>query len=422
MAMPALQLNRQNVLKNIATLFSGSAIANAMTILTLLLIARHFGAEDYGRYSSSLALASLSSIVFNLGLDIWLLREGGRRPAELKDSLGSVLVIKSIAGLPWFGILATAAPLINQQVFPADLIRLLAVTVWVDSLFATALTAFKASLRNRFTSILEAGSDAIWLLGTLLLIVGGNQDLNDFVYVRIVVLLGSVILALALLHRTVGIQGSKSTAKQAIREAFPYASSEFLAWASSRADVVIVGIFLGQYAAGIYSPAVGIVNGLFLVPAAVYMVMLPVLSNLYMNNPVQAKISARRTISLLTLIGLLLSVTFALIAPLLVSFLSESFLESLDIMRILSIILLLKSISYAMAAILVANGQQSRRTIVQAAAVGLNIALNLLVISKFGVTGVAVVYVITELVLLAGYSWLVYRQEPGRSEAQPVIK
>jgi O-antigen/teichoic acid export membrane protein len=418
MSMPALKLNRRNVFNNIATLFSGSAVANGMVIITMLLIARHFGAEDYGRYSASLALASLSSIVFNLGLDIWLLREGGRRPEKLNDSLGSVLAIKTIAGLPWFGIMATAAPQINQQVFPADLMRLLAVTVWLDSIFATALTAFKASLRNRFTSLLEAGSDTIWLLGTLLLIYIGNQRLNDFVYVRIVVLLASAILALALLYKIVGIKPSQNTARQALRQAFPYASSEFLAWVSMRGDVLIVGFFLGEYATGIYSPAVGVVNGLFLVPAAVYMVMMPVLSNLYSNNPKQARISGRRTILLLTLIGALLSATVAIAAPLLIAFLSESFQESLGILRILSVILLFKSGSFGMAAILVAKGQQSQRTVVQALVVGLNIALNLLVIFRFGIQGVAAVYVFTELVLLVGYAWLVYRHKPTPHQAQ----
>ena len=419
MSMPALQLNRRNVLSNIATLFSGSAVANGMMIVTLLLIARHFGAEDYGRYTSSLALASLSSIVFNLGLDIWLLREGGRTPEKLNEFLGSVLAIKAMAGIPWFGILAMVAPMINQQVFPADLIHLLAITVWLDSLFATGLTAFKAIMRNRFTSTLEAGSDTLWLLVTLALIMGGNQRLNDFVWVRILVLLASVILALALLHRMVGLRGNQTTARRALKEAFPYASSEFLAWVCMRGDVLIVGFFLGEYFAGIYSPAVGVVNGLFLVPAAVYMVMTPVLSNLYAKNPAQAKITARRTILLLTLVGALLSVAFVVAAPLLVSFLSESFQESLIIMRILSIILFFKSGSIAMAAILVARGQQSQRTAVQALTVALNVALNLLVILKYGIHGVAVVYVLTELVLLVGYSWLVMRQKAAASESDP---
>ncbi len=414
-------LTRRNVLSNIATLFSGSALANGLTIITLLLIARHFGADEYGRYAASLALVSLSSIIFNLGLDIWLLREGGRLPDQLSISMGSVLAIKVVGGAAWFLVIAGLAPLVNQATFPADLMRLLAITVWLDSLFTTALTAFKASLRNRFTSVLESGSDAAWLAITLVLISFGNQQINTFVYARGFVLLASVILAFAILFKLVGIRANQAVARKALKEAFPYATSEFLAWASMRVDVIIVGFILGEYAAGIYSPAVGVVNGLFLVPAAVYMVMVPVLSNLYTRHPMQARSSSRRTIQLLFVIGAGLSVAFYLGAPVLVSFLSESFQESLGIMRILSGILLLKSGSYAMAAILVSKGQQGPRTAVQAIAVSLNVLLNLIFISRFGIAGVAVVYVITELILLAGYSYLVYRKREDTQEKSALL-
>jgi O-antigen/teichoic acid export membrane protein len=276
-------------------------------------------------------------------------------------------------------------------------------------------------LRNTFTSLLEAGSDAAWLLVTAALIFSGSQDINTFVYGRGLVLLASVMLALAILFKLIGLRAGREMVGKALKEAFPFASSEFLAWASMRGDVIIIGFILGGYAAGIYSPAVGVVNGLFLVPAAVYMVMVPVLSNLYAHHPNQARTSARRMVLLLALTGAILSAGFFIGAPVLISFLSESFQESLGIMRILSVILLLKSGSFAMAAILVATGQQSGRTKVQAITVFLNISLNLLVVSRYGISGVAVVYVVTETVLLAGYAWLVYQQRVEPTERRPVL-
>jgi len=74
-----LRLNRRNVVNNIAALLSGSAIAQGMTMLAIMLTARQLGAVKYGEYVSAYTLASATAIVFNLGLDIWLLREGGRR-------------------------------------------------------------------------------------------------------------------------------------------------------------------------------------------------------------------------------------------------------------------------------------------------------------------------------------------------------
>jgi O-antigen/teichoic acid export membrane protein len=63
-----------------------------------------------------------------------------------------------------------------------------------------------------------------------------------------------------------------------------------------------------------------------------------------------------------------------------------------------------------MAASILAKNQQAKRTVVQAVAAGFNIISNLLVATWIGINGVAWVYVLTEVILLVGYSWIVWRK------------
>jgi O-antigen/teichoic acid export membrane protein len=63
-----------------------------------------------------------------------------------------------------------------------------------------------------------------------------------------------------------------------------------------------------------------------------------------------------------------------------------------------------------MAAIMVATNQQVKRTYIQVIAAIANIILNLLVVSRFGINGVAFVYVITEIILMVGYTWVVWKK------------
>jgi O-antigen/teichoic acid export membrane protein len=63
-----------------------------------------------------------------------------------------------------------------------------------------------------------------------------------------------------------------------------------------------------------------------------------------------------------------------------------------------------------MAAIMVATNQQVKRTFIQVIAAVTNIVLNLLVVFRFGINGVAFVYVITEIILLVGYTWVVWKK------------
>jgi O-antigen/teichoic acid export membrane protein len=408
-----LKFNRRILIENIAALFSGSAVAQGMTALALLLTARQLGAADYGQYAASLALTSFSAILFSLGMDIWLLREGGRRLERLGELLGSVLAIKVGLGLVWFALLAILAPFLNplthSNTFPAELIRLSALAVWLDSTFASVLTSYKASLRNKYTSALDAGSDTLWLLATVLLVFLGTRNAAAYFLVRIAVLAGSLAVALFLAGRAVWIRPQMHTIRQILGEAFPYAASEFLAWTSMRLDVLIVAMLLGEVAVGLYSPAVGLANALFIIPAAVYAVILPVLSNLFANHVEQAWLTAKRSLWLLMALGAALSIALYFLAGLLVSLLGTSFGGSQEILQILSVILFIHSISFGMAAILVAVNEQAKRTVVQAIAVAVNGVFNLVAVSVFGIRGVAYVYVLTELVLLGGYSWLVLR-------------
>jgi O-antigen/teichoic acid export membrane protein len=405
--------NRRTVVSNIAALFSGSAAAQGMTAVTLLLTARQLGAPLYGQYAATFALTSFLAIVFSLGLDIWLLREGARRPDQLGEYVGSVLGIKVAIGAVWLLGLAAAAPWINAWAqstsFPPELIRIGAITVWLDNVFSSVLTTYKATLRNQFTSIFDAGSDFLWLLATLALIAAGTVTPLPFLQARAAVLTLSLLAALLFVLRTLRLRATWATMRRLLRECFPYMSSELLAWTSMRLDVLIIALLLGDLAVGLYSPAVGLANALFLAPAAVYVVILPVLSRLFTENPRQAWITARRATILLAVLGLILFIALLIAAEPLTRLLGPSFTGSGQVLRILSVIVLIHSLSFAMAAILVAVRLQARRTLVQAVAVAANGFLNLIIVQRFGIQGAAVVYVFTEVVLLAGYTLLVLR-------------
>jgi O-antigen/teichoic acid export membrane protein len=176
-----------------------------------------------------------------------------------------------------------------------------------------------------------------------------------------------------------------------------------------RVDVLIIAFLLDDYAVGLYAPAEGIINALYIVPLAIHFVMVPVLSNLFQRDINQAWLTTRRFFYVLVLVGLGLFLVVFFGAEFIVLLLGPSYAGSLEILKILSIILFIHSISFGTAAILVATKQQSQRTIVQAVAVFINITLNIYVIGKWGITGIAFVYVLTEIVLLAGYSFLVAR-------------
>lgn len=394
--------------------FSGSAIAQGVTALALLAIARRLGVAHYGQYAACYTLASFTSIFYHLGLDNWLLREGGQASERLGKKAGSVLAIRSFGGAIWlvgmiiFALLLNSTSEIFRQRLPAGVLILSALVVWLDCLLAAALVTFRTAMRNQVGSLLEAGVDTLWLLITLVMISSGEQRAGAYLASRAGVLLLGLAISTVFLQRVIRLQSDKKTIQQIVREAPPFASAEFLAWSLARLDVLVVTFALGEVAVGAYSPAVSLVSALFLVPYAVYGVMVPVLSRLYPSNLRQMRLTTLRMLFLLSAIGLGLAVLTNLVTPLVISALGKSFGETLVILRILSILFVIKCPTTGIVAVIVVTGKQAKRVGVQIVAVLFNLILNLVVVYQYGIRGVAVVYVLTELLLLAGYVWVVW--------------
>ncbi len=405
-------MTRRKLISNIMALLSGTTIAQALKMITLLLIARQLGVRLYGLYASSIATLTVSAVIFNLGLDTWLLREGGKKSETIYFLFSVVLNIKLFMGIIWFLGVSILFTQLNLATFPPQFVYLSAIIIWLDSILLTLSTLFKATLRNYLASSLMVGNAAL-LLGSILVLVWlGSVNVFLYMVVQMVVLALSVSVSLILIRQFENwkyFKVDKNIFQQTLRASFPFALSDFLAWLGTRVDVVMVAFILGEYDVGLYSPAVGILSALFFIPAAIYNVVLPVLSNLFANDLPKAIKLTKYTIIALTLTGLSLNIALALTSGLLTYLLGTSYAPTASILKIISLILTFKGVSFAMVAILVAVNWQSQRAFIQAISVCCNIILNLIFLRSFGVMGAAITYIITEAILMIGYSQQVRR-------------
>jgi O-antigen/teichoic acid export membrane protein len=192
--------------------------------------------------------------------------------------------------------------------------------------------------------------------------------------------------------------------RTALRGSLPFAASNAFTVIYGRADLAIIGNQLGKAAAGVYAPALTLTNTLFLIPAAVQEVMLPILIKGYATDRVWTVRASVRLSLVMVVAGVALGTGLAWLSqPLIDVVYGRSFWASGEVLKLLSDVLVLRCPTIALSAVLVAVGWQTPRVGVQAVAAVLNVALNLLVVHSLGVIGVAQVYVLTEGVLLAGH-------------------
>ena len=403
-------MNLQLLISNSAVLLSGSGLAQGATMLSLLLTARQLGVSGYGQYAACFSLSGFLSLLFSFGLDNWLLGEGRRSSTSLGQFVGSFFFTKIMGGLLWAGGILTVYTFWDSQIFPRNLLLISSLSMLMESLISTLLISLKVSLLFPKAAWLEASADLCWLGGTVGLMALGYDRVEFYMGIRAAVFGLFLLLFLILIWKLYPLRISTSVIGKTFRPALPFAYSDLLSWASLRADVLIVSFFLTQNDVGHYATAVGVLNALFFVPASLFSVTLPWLGQLTKENRTKALIFAKKYIFLSGLLGIVTAGLVWLVSPLLTIVLGENFATSAALFRYLGIILVFKSLSFAFVAILIANGLQARRLLVQFMVVTLNIVLNLLVVRQFGVWGIGSIYIFTEILLAFGYGWISIRK------------
>jgi O-antigen/teichoic acid export membrane protein len=421
----ALDFLRQPSVINVGALFSGSSLARILSAVYIFVLARHLGVDNFGLYVANLSLAKLTAVFISLGLDSWLLRNGQRDPANFDAAIGNNLFLKLLFGLAWLVLLGGVSLTLDQTIFPFTVMAAAALAVWSEEIANTAWSAFKAKLHNQITIWLLVGAQLAVLGVMALLILMGAQDAHSFMLGRMVAFIAAALVSFYWVIKRFGLRLELGQLRQILVETTPFGLSHGLATIYSRADIIIIAYALGSTAAGLYAPAVSLMTTLFLIPLTLYEVALPLISAAYATGR-----SLRRQIIRFSWIsaglGASLSLAMLLAAHPLVWFIyGPEFAEAGNVLIVLSGIVILKCISFALAAALAAVGWQGRRVWVQAVTTIVSVGLTVALVRPLGIIGVAYIYVFTEFLLMSGYLWLVYswlRDHDAAPQTAPVVE
>ena len=405
---PVSTPKRSRFLNMLAGYGSANAAAQFMKMLFMLIMARYFGLEDYSDYVAAYSLASFTAIFFNLGLDTWLLREGSFQE-NWKLSAQKVLSLKASIGLIWAGLLIGLAPSLRPDLFGFGLLALCVADVWFDSLLITMLAVLNIKRDIKAYSVSILLLRGLKLIVLLVMIALGSRSVMLIAGLRAAIA-GGLAVAVFLMLRLDFRFARRQESLRMLRDSRAYTYSEFFSVIYMQADINLLTLLQGKVMAGIYSPALSVINALFIIPSSVYTFSIPTLSRTYHEAPQRLPAAARKLLVGITLMGIVLFAGVGILGDDLVRLLLGSEYETTgQLITLLSPVLLLKCLEFGLASLIVALNKQKERIFPQMIAAAMNVGLNLWLIPLYGVFGAARVYVISEVVLFLGYGIIVFR-------------
>lgn len=390
---------------------SGMFLARALGTLAQILIVRQLGPALYGEYTALVVSLSLFASLLGLGLDTWLLQEGGRDPANVSHPMLQVLAIKGIAAGILLVVLAGAW---SSRVSQAPAFAIGAIGVIFESFAQTGYSALRVRRRNTLVAVFQTITP---LLLVVLLLVLSRAAISILLIVGLQaacsVAMAIVVLTRIWQQRRRGIARPRLAIWLAVRKGWLFVVSEGLSNIYTQAGLAILGTAAGTLVLGLFNPALNLIRLTFLVPNLLFSVGLPLLMAPDLALPEYRRVTRLMLVGS-ALYGLAAMVVLWLFGHLLIqAAYGAEYRESLSFVHAMLLMPLLKACNFVWVAVLLANLRQRLRVLIQALVVLLCLGAGWLLIPAYGAAGAAWLYVGVEAALFVLYgaaAWAVSRQ------------
>lgn len=368
-----------------------------------VLLARFFGPEEYGRLSFAFILTGFASIVMNLGLPITFVRDGARDINFLRKNLATALLLQGIASFILF--LALIGALLVSPALRQD------TTLLITALFYTMFNIITNFLYSSFQAVHRMHLEAIAIgfqNGLLLIFVlfflfyQGTVEWIMFGYLLASILGGALTATLIKKYLFSWTWKMNWAAGWALlTQSWPLMAGSALSTVYFSLDSLMLRVFQGNEAVGIYSALYKIVFGFYLLATLYGSSIFPVLSQLFTHARDEFMNLYKRSVQLMASLGILFGLVTTFFArPIIQIFFGEAYLSGVLTLQISIWSIMIFLVGVILYDTLIITGKQKDLLWSVLISTVLNVILNFMMIPTWGMAGAAFATVIAQMAQL----------------------
>ena len=394
-------LDSSKVVGNIVALGSSEFLVRMIAFLSMAYVARTLGPEGFGIIGFSIAICGFFSLALSSGTDEVCSREVARRPSDARIIGASVIAIRLMLAIAFFG----AVILIASFLIKPHTVKLVVILFGL-SFFSLALNpswVYKGLERNvRVGFALVLGQ--VLYVGAVLLVV---KKPADVVYIPVSLFFGEITAALFLgvaLFRFRPITVRLSEGVKVLFSTWALFITKFLRTLIYSFDVLLLGFLLGERQVGLYSAPYRICFFLIAIISSIYVSYLPALTRAYARDRKQFAVVVNGFLELSSALGLPLVIGGMITAShLLNAVFGPDYLEGTLAFQLLLLSTGLIFVYSVIHGILLASNNLKAEMWIIGMGVVLNVVLNIFLIPIYGLAGAATATVAAEgLILFLG--------------------
>jgi O-antigen/teichoic acid export membrane protein len=376
------QIFRQNVLWQIADRVWQFGLSFTVGVL----VARQLGPSAYGQLVYAAGVLAMYAGLASLGLDSIVVRDLVRYPGQEAEILTTAGMLR-LAGSVLQIVLALLTAWSSGSV-------LIVALLCGGTLFQSA-AVFDFYLQARNNVRLSSRARILIFTGAALLRLYGIYRQESVYYYALIMSVEQIGLALLLAHlawnsRAVVVRFNRLLAERMVRESWPMLLTGVAVAVHLKVDQVILGRLYDAATVGCYGVAVRLAEAMHVLPMAMIVSYFPIMIADRFKYDVEYAWRWQRYYDALVWSGIIGSAALSLLAPVLIRTLyGARFLAGGAVLQIYGWSVLPACITMAISRWYIAEGRTIRLMITNAVPAVINIALNMVLVPRWGMKGAA---------------------------------
>lgn len=323
---------------SIVVAFADYMAYGAIFVLTIL-INRYLGTAELGHFSFAFALSALLIYSINGAFSAIIKRDVAVSPDQAGRYIGSFLSLR-VGVTALIGLLLYLMVILPPNTSPALITAVLLVFAIkaIEGLSEVFYAVFQATSRMLLYAALKSAQQLVFLGVSVFALVSGASAANVYGLGVAVAAVFFVFTALLVLW------GQKTTwqvdgllVRYAAVQSWPLLVNAAVFALTARMGILVVNGLEGSTAGGVYAAALNIVNGVGLLPGAVGVVLFPILSRMYANQPTALKPYMQRLTLQLGVVGAAFAAMVFVLSPWIVRLYGDLPAEATSILMTLSL-------------------------------------------------------------------------------------
>jgi O-antigen/teichoic acid export membrane protein len=391
-------------------------------LVAVVLLARSGGPASLGLYQLALTLTMMVQFLAALGLTNFLSRELSRRPQDLRQWVEGGLFWSFVASVIVGVLLTLGTGLFHGVPQLVNVVFLASIALVFDVLSRMLFSVTWAWERMGLEAAGTAFQEICFVIGTVAALHAGGGVVSVMLAYLISRVLGAIAAwwTISRVGRALYVPRPHTEFwRPVLRRTIPFALDDGLSLTYIRVDTVLLGIFKGTRAVGLYQAGTNLVLYMNVLARMLNLSLYARMSKAWPDQPARLGRLRDASLRLLGAVSMPITVGSLLLAPRLIpGIYGPKFDNAVFCYQLLVLVIPIRMLGHTLGTALTAADGQTPRTVVVGAAAAANIALNLYFVPQWSYIGAAITTGITETGVYLAYAVLLRRRiGPSRAGA-----